>query len=86
MKRISSQAPQKKFVVITTINTPNRRVLEYRDLGYEIVVIGDAKTDDSIWSKFAINEGLDYLGLRNNTNISLDCRRHYRSILILEKT
>lgn len=63
METFSPLTAANKFVVVTTINKPNRRVLEYRDLGYDLVVIGDRKTDDATWSKFANNEGIDYLGL-----------------------
>lgn len=49
--------------MITTINLPNKRVLDYKSLGYEVVVIGDKKTSDSHWTNFAKNEGIEYLGL-----------------------
>lgn len=38
------------WVVITTINEPNLRTLEYVQLGYKVVIVGDTRTPRT-WSK-----------------------------------
>lgn len=41
----------KKWVVITTINSPNPKILEFIELGYKVLVVGDKKTPTS-WLSF----------------------------------
>ena len=48
----------KKWVVITTINSPNPRVLEFIELGYKVLVVGDKKTPIT-WETF--DERIVYL-------------------------
>lgn len=43
--------PENKWVVITTINAPNSRVLEFTKLGYKILIVGDKKTPQD-WTTF----------------------------------
>lgn len=54
-----------KFVVITTINNPDLRLLEYKALGYEPLVVGDEKTNDTAWEKFSKKNKFEYLSLED---------------------
>ena len=47
-----------KWVVITTINPPNPRVIDFIHLGYKVLIVGDKKTPNS-WSSF--DERIEYL-------------------------
>jgi hypothetical protein len=40
-----------KYLIITTINPPNERLKEYQSLGYNLVIVGDTKSDDSLWEQ-----------------------------------
>lgn len=42
---------ENKWVVITTINAPNKRVLEFIKLGYRVLIVGDKKTPQE-WGTF----------------------------------
>jgi hypothetical protein len=48
---------ENKWVVITTINAPNSRVLEFTKLGYKILIVGDKKTPQD-WATF--DKGVTY--------------------------
>jgi hypothetical protein len=53
-----------KWVVITTIYLPRVRILDFVELGWNVVVVGDSKTDDYAWTKFENeNENIHYLSL-----------------------
>lgn len=52
----------KCWVVITTINPPKKRLFEFLEYGWKIVVVGDAKTSDFEWEKIA-NDSVHYLSL-----------------------
>ncbi len=51
-----------KCVVITSINPPNARLSEFVELGYEVIVVGDTKTDEDLWQN--LPEGILYLGIQ----------------------
>lgn len=52
-----------KWVVITSINEPKDRYREYINLGWNVVVVGDLKSDENNAGKFA-SLGLHYLSFR----------------------
>lgn len=49
---------KQKWVVITTINSPNPKILEFSQLGYKVLVVGDKKTPIS-WESF--DNRIEYL-------------------------
>ena len=52
----------KKWVVITSIYPPRSKILDFVRLGWYVVVVGDLKTDDVLWTEFA-SESIHYLSL-----------------------
>jgi hypothetical protein len=48
-----------KVSVITTINPPNEKLRRYLDFGYDLLVVGDRKTDENSWRNFG--DGVHFL-------------------------
>lgn len=51
-----------KCVLITSINPPHARLSEFVDLGYEVIVVGDTKTNEQLWRN--LPQGIIYLGVK----------------------
>lgn len=56
------------WVVITTINPPRKRLFEFLNFGWKIVIIGDAKTSEIEWEEIN-NQSLHYLSLATQEKI-----------------
>ncbi len=56
--------------MLTTINPPNYRLREFIEVGYEVVVVGDSKTDDELWTNQP--SGIHYLSLSEQRDIAPD--------------
>lgn len=48
--------------MITSINPPRTKILDFVRLGWYVVVVGDLKTDDLLWAEFA-SESIHYLSI-----------------------
>jgi hypothetical protein len=44
-----------KVAIITTINPPNEKLRRYLNEGYDLLVVGDKKTNESLWQDFGQN-------------------------------
>lgn len=55
-------------VAITSINAPTKRLEDYLDLGYEIVVAGDSLSDQSAWT--GVSQGVHFLSLADQRELA----------------
>ncbi len=52
------------WVVITTINPPQKKIIDFLKLGWKIVIVADRKTPQREWESFTI-EGLHFFSLED---------------------
>ncbi len=56
---------KRKFVVITTINSPRPQLEVFAQLGWHVIVVGDKKTPSSEWITYTDNRDITYLDIKS---------------------